>query len=83
MQDEVGLEPAKIFTVASTLDRFDDMYKLEMTMHSEGSRGSLFMERLEKSIACWFDVNGILRKDLLRRDVEKLHKSLLDGKKNK
>ncbi|XP_022667558.1 probable signal peptidase complex subunit 2 [Varroa jacobsoni] len=79
-KDEVGLEAAKVFTVRSTLDRFDDMYRLEMTMHVEGQKSTSYAQ-LEKSISSWFDTNGVLRKDLLRKDVDKLHRSLLDGRK--
>lgn len=80
VKDEVGLEAAKVFTVRSTLDRFDDMYRLEMTMHVEGQKSTSYAQ-LEKSISSWFDTNGVLRKDLLRKDVDKLHRSLLDGRK--
>ncbi|OQR77726.1 putative signal peptidase complex subunit 2-like [Tropilaelaps mercedesae] len=79
-KDEVGLEAAKVFTIRSFLERFDDMYRLEMTVNVEGQRKT-GTAQLEKSIASWFDSNGVLRKDLLRKDVEKLQRSLLEDQK--
>jgi len=81
-KDEVGLEPAKVFTVASNLDRFNDMYGIEIWMNIEGKRGVKAEAKLEKSIASWFDHTGVLRKDLIRKDVDRLHNQLLDGKKS-
>lgn len=81
-KDEVGLEPAKVFTVSSNLERFNDMYRIEMSMHIDGSGGNEKAEaKLEKSIAAWVDSNGLIVKNLLRKDVDRLHKQLMGSSK--
>ncbi|XP_003746788.1 probable signal peptidase complex subunit 2 [Galendromus occidentalis] len=83
-KDEVGLEPAKVFKARSQLERFDDIYKLELSMHTEGDKSKKSARVcLEKSIASWFDSEGTLRKDLLRKDVDKLHRSVQDASSKK
>lgn len=84
LQDEVGLEAAKIFSAKSQLERFDDIYKLELSMNIEGDKSKSHSSvRLEKSIASWFDTNGVLRKDLLRKDVDRLHRAVQDTSSKK
>lgn len=82
LKDAVGLEPAKVYSVRSNLERFDDLYQLEMSMYVEGQprNKTLVCCTMEKSIASWFDTEGVLRRDLLRKDVDKLHKNLQAAK---
>ncbi|RWS21225.1 putative signal peptidase complex subunit 2-like protein [Leptotrombidium deliense] len=79
--DVVGMDPPKVFTVSSYLKRFDDIYTLSIEF-TDG-RGSKPVEvSLSKSVANWFDENGILV-DRFENDVTDLHSQLKSGKKSK
>jgi len=79
--DPTGVDKPKLWTVSSLLKRFDDVYHLCVEYKAPNGRTS--EANLSKSIANWFDSNGVLLYDKFESEVLKLHDSLLSDKKNK
>ncbi|GAB6031143.1 Signal peptidase complex subunit 2 [Chamberlinius hualienensis] len=80
-KDRAGVDPDQVWNVSSLMKRFDDKYQLDMT-YSNSTKN--FREaKLEKSVASWFDDNGVLVFDQFELEVSKLHNSLLSEKKDK
>ena len=61
--------------IAKFQSRFDDMYELVLE-YKDGKTGQLREESFNRSVADFFDENGVLCFDLLEAAVLKLHKSL-------
>lgn len=80
-KDPSGLDPDKVWTVSSTLKRFDDKYNLSMLYTNGGSKKSQ-ESSLEKSVSSWFDEKGTLVFDLFEQDLCKLHTKLSEKKIN-
>lgn len=64
------------------LYRYDDKYNLVLTCR-DGKSGAIREATLIKSVANFFDENGVLFVDLLEHEVTKLHNSLLVERKDK
>jgi len=79
--DPTGVDKPKLWTVSSMLKRFDDVY--ELCVEYRAPNGRVSEASLSKSIAHWFDTNGVLLLDKFEAEVLKLHDSLLSDKKNK
>ncbi|CAG2107750.1 unnamed protein product [Medioppia subpectinata] len=79
--DPTGVDKPKLWTVSSMLKRFDDIYHL--CIEYKAPNGRVSEANLSKSIANWFDTNGVLLFDKFESEVIKLHDSLLSDKKNK
>nr|CAG4652246.1 EOG090X0FS4 [Triops cancriformis] len=67
---------------SSSMKKYDDKYTLVLTFR-DGKTGKLREAQFEKSVANFFDSNGILVQDLVAVAVSKLHDSLLISKKSK
>lgn len=80
-KDEAGVDPDNIWSLASHLKRYDDMYELYMT-YTNGLTGRVQEMFLCKSVANFFDENGYLCEDIFEDEVKKLHSSLLLEKKD-
>jgi len=80
-KDPTGVDKDKVWTVSSCLKRFDDIYHL--CVEYKAPNGKVSEANLSKSIANWFDSNGVLLYDKFESEVLKLHDSLLSDKKNK
>jgi len=80
-KDPTGVDKEKVWTVSSNLKRFDDLYQL--CIEFKTPNGKNLEANLSKSIANWFDSNGVLLFDRFETEVIKLHDSLLPDKKNK
>jgi len=80
-KDPTGVDKDKLWTVSSCLKRFDDIYQL--CIEYKAPNGKTVEANLSKSIAHWFDTNGVLLSDKFETEVVKLHDSLLSDKKNK
>uniref|UniRef100_A0A131YHA7 Signal peptidase complex subunit 2 n=1 Tax=Rhipicephalus appendiculatus TaxID=34631 RepID=A0A131YHA7_RHIAP len=81
-KDKTGFDPDSVWTVSSSLKRFDHIYHLQIH-YKDGKTKKTREAKLEKSIASWFDENGTLVGDLFDPEVCKLHNSLLSEKKEK
>jgi len=79
--DPTGVDKPKLWTASSLLKRFDDVYHL--CIEYKAPNGRVSEANLSKSIANWFDSNGVLLYDKFEAEVLKLHDSLLSDKKNK
>ncbi|XP_067143307.1 signal peptidase complex subunit 2-like [Centruroides vittatus] len=80
-KDPSGLDPDQVWTVSSTLKRFDDKYHLSM-IHTSGNSKKSQESSLEKSVSSWFDEKGNLIYDLFEQDLIKLHAKLCEKKIN-
>nr|CAG4645879.1 EOG090X0FS4 [Lynceus sp. MCZ IZ 141354] len=65
---------------SSTLKKYDDIYELVLTCKSS-NKGKPKTGHFKKSVAQFFDVNGLLLQDRLEPEVLKLHNSLTSSKK--
>lgn len=71
-------KPPEKWTISSSLKRFDDMYTLCLEF-SNGKRRT--EDQFEKSIANWFDEDGVLLYEKFENEVVKLHEKILRKKK--
>lgn len=71
----------RVWTLSSNLKRFDDIYHL--CIEYKDSNGKVVEANLKKSIAQFYDVDGVLVFDKFESEVRKLHDSLRIEKKNK
>lgn len=62
--------------------RYDDKYNLVLTCR-DGKSGAVREATMIKSVANFFDENGVLITELLEPEVSKLHNSLLVERKDK
>jgi len=80
-KDPAGLDPDSKWEASSSMKKFDDMYMMMLTFY-DGKSGSMREESFNRSVADFFDDNGVLCMDLLENAVTKLHKSISSAKKN-
>ena len=60
--------------------RFDDMYTMMLTFY-DGKTGQTREDSFNRSVADFYDDNGVLCMDLVEAAVTKLHKGLSSAKK--
>jgi len=78
--DPSGMDQPIRWEATSTLKRFDHMYTLTIVVRD----GEKHREtKLNKSIATWFDDNGVLVHHKLEPEIVRMHNSLLADKKDK
>lgn len=81
-KDPAGIDPEVTWEASSYMKRFDDIYILSLSS-VKGKNGPLKVATFEKSVANFFDSEGVLLHDLLQPEVLKLHANILSGKKEK
>eukprot|EP00092_Neocalanus_flemingeri_P018685 GFUD01020236.1.p1 GENE.GFUD01020236.1~~GFUD01020236.1.p1 ORF type:complete len:200 (+),score=68.43 GFUD01020236.1:61-660(+) len=79
-KDPAGLDPDSSWEVASSMDKYDDVYELTLA-YTEGKTGSRRETVVKKSVGDFIDENGQVCQDIIEPLVLKLHKSLAAGKK--
>eukprot|EP00958_Prasinococcus_capsulatus_P010309 scaffold1006_cov408-Prasinococcus_capsulatus_cf.AAC.2 len=65
--------------VASRMDRFQDVYTLEIKGKAIKGKAAQRPVKLEKSVAKWFDVDGVLAENIFKADVLKLLQEYEEG----
>jgi signal peptidase complex subunit 2 len=81
-RDPTGTEKDRVWTVSSCMKRFDDIYQVCLEYKSPVT-GKMNEANLSKSVANWFDTNGVFLAEKFEAEIVKLHDSLLEGRKNK
>jgi len=81
-KDPAGIDPVVTWEASSYMKRFDDIYVLSLSS-SKGSSGKQRTATFQKSVAIFFDSDGVLLQDLLEPEVLKLHSNVTSGKKEK
>nr|CAG4644381.1 EOG090X0FS4 [Lepidurus arcticus] len=71
-----------VWEASSSMKRYDDKYTFVLVFR-DGKTGKQREAQFQKSVANFFDSNGVLLQDLVESAVGKLHDSLLIGKKSK
>lgn len=71
----------QVWTVSSSLKRFDDIYNLSIE-YKDGKKNSKPREAtLAKSVENWFDENGVFLNKKFESEVKSLHDTLVRVKK--
>jgi len=80
-KDPAGLDPDSKWEASSSMKKFDDMYSMALTFY-DGKTKAAREDSFNRSVADFYDENGVLCLDVLESAVVKLHKSLSSAKKN-
>lgn len=79
-KDPAGLDPDSKWEASSSMKKFDDMYTMMLTFY-DGKSQQTREDSFNRSVADFYDDNGVLCMDLLETAVTKLHKGLTTAKK--
>ncbi|XP_070538826.1 signal peptidase complex subunit 2-like [Ptychodera flava] len=81
-KDPCGVDPDDVYEFSSTLKRFDDLYTLTLVF-TDGKSSDRRQAQIQKSVATWFDENGLLLADKFEPEVRALHDGISGEKKDK
>nr|CAG4641279.1 EOG090X0FS4 [Eulimnadia texana] len=79
-QDPAGIDPPSKWEASSSLKKYDDMYELVLTVR-DGKSKKVREAKLKKSVAYFFDSEGVLVNDTVRSEVKRMHNSISSNKK--
>ncbi|KAJ8310526.1 hypothetical protein KUTeg_012391 [Tegillarca granosa] len=79
-KDRAGVDPDNVWQVASRLKKYTDEYHLSMTF-IDGKTGKTRSDGFTKSVAEFFDENGVLCFDLFEPNVRMLEGKIATSKK--
>lgn len=71
-----GGNPANFWEASSSLKKYDDQYELVLSL-KDGKTKKVNEAKSKRSVAQYFDENGVLFMEQVEAEVTKLHKSLL------
>merc|ERR1712025_601416 len=74
-KDPAGLDPDSKWEASSSMKKFDDMYTMMLTFY-DGKTGATREDSFNRSVADFYDDNGVLCMDLVEAAVTKLHRGL-------
>nr|CAG4646645.1 EOG090X0FS4 [Macrothrix elegans] len=75
-------EPSNSWEASSSLKKYDDQYELVLSF-KDGKTKRSREAKSKRSVAHYFDENGVLLMEQVEPEVTKLHNSLLSSKKGK
>ncbi|XP_077987727.1 signal peptidase complex subunit 2-like [Glandiceps talaboti] len=81
-KDPTGVDPDDVYTLSSSMKRFDHIYNLTLT-YTNGTSQEVRQASLKKSIGTWYDENGTLLADIYEPEIKNLHDSITMEKKEK
>ncbi|XP_052265925.1 signal peptidase complex subunit 2-like isoform X2 [Dreissena polymorpha] len=79
-KDKAKVDPDNRWELASTLRKYDDQYTLSMTYTDTASKKTR-SSQITKSVASFFDENGVLCMDLYQPEVKMLKNNVSVSKK--
>ncbi|XP_052265877.1 signal peptidase complex subunit 2-like isoform X2 [Dreissena polymorpha] len=79
-KDKAKVDPDNRWELASTLRKYDDQYTLSMTYTDAASKKTR-TSQITKSVASFFDENGVLCMDLYQPEVKMLKNNVSVSKK--
>ncbi|XP_074657625.1 signal peptidase complex subunit 2-like [Tubulanus polymorphus] len=81
-KDKAGIDPDNVWMISSYIKRYDDIYNLTFS-YFDGTTNQKRETTIKKSVANFFDENGVLCHDLFEPEIKKLRDGLSSGKKEK
>jgi len=80
----VAVQPEEkhVWEASSNLKKYDDMYELLLTC-KDAKSGKVRKAESKRSVAQFFDDNGVLLMDCVEPEVTKLHNNLASNRKSK
>ncbi len=81
-KDPAGVDPGNSWEASSSLNKYDDQYELVLS-YKDGKTKKVREAKSKRSVAQYFDCNGVLLMEYVEPEVSKLHNGLLSGRKNK
>ncbi|ESO92741.1 hypothetical protein LOTGIDRAFT_190233 [Lottia gigantea] len=81
-KDKAGVDPDDIWTLSSVLKKYDDMYTLQISFQDGKTKKTQTIEK-QRSVANFFDEEGILHFEKFEQFVKQIKESLNTDKKNK
>ncbi|XP_046637361.1 probable signal peptidase complex subunit 2 [Daphnia pulicaria] len=81
-KDPAGVDPVNSWEASSSLNKYDDQYELVLS-YKDGKTKKVREAKSKRSVAQYFDCNGVLLMEYVEPEVSKLHNGLLSGRKNK
>ena len=74
-KDAAGVDPVNSWEASSSLKKYDDQYELVLAF-KDGKTKKVREAKSKRSVAQYFDDNGVLLMEQLEPEVTKLHNSL-------
>ena len=81
-KDPAGVDPTNHWEASSSLKKYDDLYELILE-YKDGKTKKVRKASSKRSVAQFFDDNGVLLMDQVEHEVTKLHNNLLSSRKSK
>nr|CAG4642119.1 EOG090X0FS4 [Eurycercus lamellatus] len=81
-KDPSGVDPSNSWEASSSLKKYDDIYELVLA-YKDGKSKKVREAKSKRSVAQYFDEEGVLQMEQVEPEVTKLHNNLLSSRKSK